>query len=65
VNDVPLATGVACQNLNRLVRLDYLGFIGDLIWQDTHGTNDPTSPGLGTRYQLCYIESTDPVPALP
>jgi Concanavalin A-like lectin/glucanases superfamily/SPRY domain len=65
VNDVPLVTGVVCQNLNRLVRLAYLGFTGDLIWQDTHGSSDPVSPGLGTRYQLCYLESTDPVPALP
>jgi Concanavalin A-like lectin/glucanases superfamily/SPRY domain len=65
VNDAPVITGVVCQNLNRLVRLSYLGFSGDLMWQDTHGTNDPTSPGLGTRYQLCYVESTDSVPALP
>jgi hypothetical protein len=59
VNSVPLVNGVVCQNLNRVIRMDYLGFIGDLMWQDTQGTNDPSSPGLGMRYLFCYLEATD------
>jgi hypothetical protein len=51
--------GVVCQNENRIVRNTYLGFIGDLAFYDTMGSNDPTSPGLGTRYQLCYLELSD------
>jgi hypothetical protein len=51
--------GVICQNLNRIVRDLYLGFTGDLCFQDTQGTSDPSSPGLGTRYLLCYLETTD------
>jgi len=56
---VPVVAGVACQNLNRIVRDEYLGFTGDLIWQDTQGSSDPTSPGLGARYQLYYLEAAD------
>jgi hypothetical protein len=59
VNNVPLVNGVVCQNLNRLVRMDYLGFTGDLVFQDTQGTSDPLSPGLGTRFLFCYMEAND------
>lgn len=59
VNDALIIGGVICQNLNRIVRSLYLGFIGDLMWSDTQGTNDPSSPGLGTRYLLFYLEISD------
>ena len=51
--------GVICQNLNRIVRDIYLGFVGDLAFNDTQGTADPSSPGLGTRYQLMYLQVAD------
>jgi hypothetical protein len=57
VNGVLIVSGVICQNLNRIVRDKYLGFVGDLMLNDTQGTNDPTSPMLGTRYELIYLES--------
>jgi hypothetical protein len=59
VNNAPVVNGVVCQNLNRVVRDDYLGFIGDLMFQDTQGTSDPLSPGLGTRFLFCYLEAND------
>src|SRR6266705_1683515 len=59
VNGAPVVNGVVCQNLNRVVRMEYLAFIGDLMWQDTQGANDPISPGLGTRYLFCYLEAND------
>jgi len=54
VNTVQIIAGVACQNLNRIVRDTYLGFIGDLFFNDTQGLSDPTYPGFGTRYQFMY-----------
>ncbi len=57
VNGVLLIGGVICQNLNFIVRDAYIGFIGDLIFQDTQGSSDPTTPGLGSRYLLCYDEA--------
>jgi hypothetical protein len=59
VNDVLIIGGVICENLNRIVRSAYLGFVGDLCFQDTQGTDDPSSPGLGTRFLFCYLEAAD------
>lgn len=64
VNNTLIIGGVICQNVNRIVRSLYLGFIGDLIFIDTqpdpvNGPSDPSSPGLGTRYQFCYLTPTD------
>ena len=57
VNNVPIIGGVVCENLNRIVRDAYLGFIGDLYWNDTAGKDDPSYPGLGTRFQFCYLNA--------
>jgi len=42
----------------------YYGFAGDFTWVDTNAgpTVPPTDPvfsGLGTRYQLIYLETSD------
>ncbi len=49
-----IVAGVLCISNVRIVRDAYLGFKGDLMFVDTQGTSDPTSPGLGTRYLLFY-----------
>jgi hypothetical protein len=59
VNNTLLIGGVICQNLNRIIRDLYFGFIGDLCWNDTQGELDPSSPGLGTRYQFLYLTPSD------
>lgn len=59
VNHVAIITGVICQNQNRIVRDAYLGFIGDLAFNDTLGSDDPVYSGLGTRYQLFYLSASD------
>lgn len=59
INDSLIVGGVICQNLNKVVRSTYLGFVGDLCFMDTQGLNDPSSPGLGTRYLLAYLEASD------
>jgi hypothetical protein len=48
--------GRMVRNATRLVRYAYLGFIGDLVMFDTQGSSDPTYDGLGSRYQLYYLE---------
>lgn len=58
-NDTLVIGGVKCQNLNRIVRSVWLGFSGDLMFNDTQGTTDPRSPGLGSRYQLFYLTAAD------
>lgn len=55
----PVIGGVLCENLNRIVRDLYLGFVGDFCFIDSQGTSDPTYDGLGTRYNLAYLEASD------
>lgn len=54
VNDGPIIAGVICQNRNRIVRSRYLGFSGDLTFDDTQGSDDPVYTGLGIRFFLLY-----------
>lgn len=59
LNSTPIVLNVPCQNLNRLVKDEYLGFVGDLVFSDTQGTSDPEYSGLGSRYLLYYLEPSD------
>jgi hypothetical protein len=59
INNALIIGGVICQNKNRIVRDAYLGFVGDLVFIDTQGTNDPTYTGLGTRFFLVYLDVAD------
>lgn len=52
----PIVQGVKCLDRNRIVRDLYLGFLGDLAFFDTQGSDDPFYTGLGARWQLLYIE---------
>lgn len=46
---------VLCENFNRIVRSSYLGLLGDFVFLDTQGTDDPIYTGLGSRFQLLYL----------
>jgi hypothetical protein len=57
-----IVASVICENLNRIVRDLYLGFVGDFVFVDTQGGSNPQDPiytGLGARYQLVYLEASD------
>jgi hypothetical protein len=56
---VLVAGGVLCQCLNRIVRAPYTGFVGDLIFADLQGSDDPIYTGLGSRFVLLYLEAAD------
>lgn len=57
VNSALIIGGVIGQDRNRIVRDAYLGFVGDLAFYDTQGTEDPYYAGLGTRWFLNYLEA--------
>lgn len=57
VNDALIIGGVLALNLNKIVRSKYLGFKGDLYFQDTQGRDDPQWQGLGSRFMLLYDEA--------
>lgn len=59
VNNGLIIGGVICQNLNRIVRNLYLGFLGDFVWYDNQGTDDPTYTGIGDRFSLIYVEASE------
>lgn len=51
---------VVCQNLNKIVRSLYLGFLGDFMFYDNTGQgSDPSYAGLGTTYSLIYLAAAD------
>lgn len=59
VDDILIIGGVICLDRVKIVRGTYLGFIGDLMFSDTQGAADPVSPGLGSRFLLCYLGAND------
>jgi len=59
VNDVLIIGGVLCEDINRIVRSTYLGFIGDFAFVDTQGNLDPYYAGIGTRYYLLYFDTAE------
>jgi hypothetical protein len=59
VNNSPIIQGRLCPNDVLLVRQAYRGFIGDLVFYDTQGLDDPDYAGLGGRYQLRYLTPTE------
>lgn len=64
VNNEPIIVGVLCENKNRIVRSLYLGFSGDLAFDDTQGDSDPDYTGIGGRFQLTYLSPADLPPGV-
>ncbi len=59
VSNSPIVSGVICQDRNRIVRNNYLGFVGDLCFVDQQGTSDPLYTQLNSRFLLMYLEAAD------
>lgn len=55
VNNSPIVTGALARDRVGLTRHDYLPFKGELLFVDTHGTDDPQYTGFGDRWQLLYL----------
>lgn len=59
VSDTLIIGGVICENLRKIVRDSYLGFVGDLCFIDNQGSDDPDFTGLGGRWSLAYLTVDD------
>lgn len=57
VNDRRLISTRLARNGVPLVRHKYLGMLGDLMFIDMQGSDDPQYTGLDQRYKLVYIEA--------
>ncbi len=56
VSNSPIIVGSICRNRQRLlVGLEYRGFIGDFVFVDSQGDEQPSYTGLGDRWQLYYL----------
>jgi hypothetical protein len=60
VNGTPiLKTMIARDQTRLLLDRQYLGVVGDFMFTDTQGDDDPQYTGLGTRWLLIYLEAAD------
>lgn len=60
VSNVPIVTGKICRNRQRLlVGLNYRHFIGDFVFVDSQGDEQPAYTGLGGRWQLYYLGANE------
>lgn len=54
LNDVLIVESMICLDAVGLVRETYLGFVGQLVFIDTQGNDNPEYTELGSRYILTY-----------
>lgn len=60
VSGVSITLNAPCLNQKRLlINRQYLGFVGDFMFIDTQGVDDPEWEELGTRWVLLYLEASD------
>lgn len=59
VDETLIIGGVVCEDRNRIVRSDYLGFVGDFAFFDVVGNHDPDYTALGSQFVLAYLEPSD------
>jgi hypothetical protein len=63
LSDVIAVAGAPCLDRTKIVRDDYHGFVGDLAFIDTEGSQDPVYTDLGSRYILGYFSPSELIPA--
>lgn len=60
LNGSPVLNCRQCVDQGRLLLgRQYYGFVGDLMFIDTQGSDDPLYTGLGSRWILVYLEAAD------
>lgn len=57
VDGVELVTNVIARDAVPLICRDYTGFIGNLLFLDTRGRDDPEYTGLNDRFKLVYLNA--------
>jgi hypothetical protein len=55
VDGARIVAGVICLDAVPLVCVQYVGFVGNFMFIDTQGTEDPEYSGLNSRFQLIYL----------
>jgi hypothetical protein len=58
-NGIDISVGVQGHNAVQLDPREYSGFLGNLMFIDTQGLDDPTYAGFGTRFFLIYLTAEE------
>lgn len=56
---VDIVLGIVARDAVPLVCREYTGFIGNLLFIDTQGADDPSYSGLGDRWSLVYLTAEE------
>ena len=56
---VDISVGTIARDAVPLISREYAGFIGNLIFIDTQGSDDPSYEGLGDRFALVYLTAEE------
>ena len=56
---VDISVGTIARDAVPLISREYAGFIGNLIFIDTQGSDDPSYEGLGDRWTLVYLTAEE------
>jgi hypothetical protein len=56
---VDISVGTIARDAVPLISREYTGFIGNLIFIDTQGSDDPSYEGLGDRWTLVYLTAEE------
>lgn len=56
---VNIVSGIIARDAVPLVCREYTGFIGNLLFIDTQGSNDPSYDSLGSRWSLVYLTAEE------
>lgn len=56
---VEISIGVRARDAVALNPNEYAGFLGNLFFIDTQGSDDPVYTGLGSRFQLVYLTEVE------
>jgi hypothetical protein len=57
LDNVQIQSGILCVDRVRMMDANYDGFVGALMFMDSQGTSNPEASGIGTRWNLYYLES--------
>jgi homospermidine synthase len=56
---VDISVGTIARDAVPLISREYTGFIGNLIFIDTQGSDDPSYSGLGDRFAMVYLTAEE------
>lgn len=57
LDNVIIQSGILCIDRVRMMDSNYDGFVGGFMFQDSQGISNPESSGIGTRWNLFYLEA--------